>query len=188
MTFGLTRISLCRVRPLLFAPPLVCLLLSPPSATSEEPPCIDYSARAELANCSYYRSKRAQVPVFQDAETRSPVIDRLALGEEVCWIGEQNGFAILDWDKQQVIRGEELKPSGARAYVRLVELWEPRPRHENSRSVVDRLRDYYYYRQSGGVPEDPFWVARPLLSPFTTEAPRKHCVKPRPSPTASPGQ
>lgn len=144
----------------------------------------------ELANCSLYRSKKERIPVYGERTTGAPVVDRLSLGEEVCYIGEDKEFAILDWSKQPLLRRYQVlkpltpaqgerredpaaygepagtaspalgdEPQANRAYVRLVDLWEPRyPRHIEPESWLSQLWSNFW---SGGVIDDPFASFRP---------------------------
>lgn len=120
-----------------------------------------YRSAPELQNCIFYRAKKSDVPVFQEPKTISAVIDRLSLGEEVCYVGEEAGFAILEWQKQSLIRGKELPKEEVRAFARLADLWEPAEKTGSSSGILDELKAWYYYRQGGGVPEDPFGAIKP---------------------------
>lgn len=143
--------------------------------------------RAEPAvgrpQCSYYRSKKEKVPVYAEPDTTSKVVSRLKLGQEVCYLGEQSGFAIVDWreknaglapqpeaenksaDKPAEPAGEPASEANAGvmleqnlAYIRLVDLWPPRAGRSLStsrKSIGQRLSDFYTYIRSGGVPEEP---------------------------------
>lgn len=163
----------------------------------------------ELATCSLYRSKKDGIPVYEKADTGSVIRGRLSLGEEVCYIGEQQGFAIIDWSKQPILRRyviggtkqpsepepepEALPASTAgpetadgpgridRAHVRLVDLWEPRyPRYVPPGSWLKSIWDTLW---SGGVPDDPYAPLRgagdAVLEESTT-CPQGSCKPSRP--------
>ena len=108
-----------------------------------------YRARAELANCSYYRSKKADIPVYRDADTASEVVARLRLGEEVCYIGERAAFAIVDWSKQAVIRGAAESGAEEQRFVRLVDLWPPRESQSHGWGISE------WWMRYGGAMDDP---------------------------------
>jgi hypothetical protein len=160
---------------LLFLSAFVCSCLFPASSRADD--CASYRNAAELTNCSFYRSKKNGVPVYDGPDTTSSRLDTLALGEEVCYIGEENDFAILQWDKQQIIRGTapaapaatgaQKTPAEKRAYVRLVDLWEPRGSGGDKGDLIQRIKNYYYYGQYGGVPDDPLWLFRPMINTIT---------------------
>ncbi len=100
------------------------------------------------------------VPVYAESDLTAEVVARLSLGEEVCYVGEEKEFAIVE--------GEfELKKSRL-SFVRLVDLWAPNlPASKTpARGLFEQVRRYLKYLQSGGVPEDPLLPYRPLLSPY----------------------
>lgn len=102
-----------------------------------------------MTNCSYYRAKKADVPVYREADTASEVIDRLRLGEEVCYVGERAAFAIVDWSKQPVIRSGAPVGAEAQRFVRLVDLWPPRESGAGGWGISD------WWMRYGGAMDDP---------------------------------
>ena len=154
---------------------LSALLLSFSECQAEPP--------AGRPQCSYYRSKKEKVPVYAEPDTTSKVVSRLKLGQEVCYLGEQSGFAIVDWREKnaglapppETENKDEDKPGAPAggpapeanagimldqnlAYIRLVDLWPPRAGKSLSttrKSIGQRLSDFYTYIRSGGVPEEP---------------------------------
>ncbi len=119
-----------------------------PHVVRAEPGDRAYRLRPELSNCSFYRSKKADVPVYLEADTASGVLDRLKLGEEVCYVGERAEYAILDWSKQGIIRGAAA-PAKEQAYVRLVDLWPPREHRSSGWGLSD------WWGRYGGAMDDP---------------------------------
>ncbi|MCB0321930.1 MAG: hypothetical protein KDD69_00100 [Bdellovibrionales bacterium] len=124
--------------------------------------CIVLSATAQdedadsLANCSHYKSKRAGVPVYEQPATTSKVLAKLELGELVCYVGEQEAFAIIDWRKQDELNQREKQPRPEEpelAFVRLVDLWDGQ-RSNAPRSYLEELRQFFHYIRYGGVPDD----------------------------------
>lgn len=119
-----------------------------------------------------YRSKIEGVPVYADAAKTSQVLAKLSLGAEVCYLGERESFAIVEWPlrTEKIIPLPEAEkadsdPQRKLAYVRLVDLWEPRDRARKRRTgLLSTLKDYYYYMRSGGVPDDGLAPYRPLLN------------------------
>lgn len=117
--------------------------------------------------CSYYRSKKEHIPVYAEADTTSAVVSKLKLGQEVCYIGEQGGFAIIDWRKEASKSSETpVRPAENEAeaneqslvFVRLVDLWPPRAGKSLSTrepTIGERVTDFYNYLRNGGVPESP---------------------------------
>jgi hypothetical protein len=155
---------------ILFLPQFVSADEKQAPTTAEQPP-----ASAPVAvECvgGFYRSKLDGVPVYADAATTSQVLTKLALGAEVCYLGERAGFAIVEWplrtvkivpvpESEKVISDPKLKI----AFVRTVDLWEPRGSARKRRTgLLSTLKDYYYYMRSGGVPDDGLAPYRPLLN------------------------
>ena len=126
------------------------------SAQAAEPSeRLRYRSLPELSNCSFYRSKKREVPVYLESNTAAEVVGRLGLGEEVCYVGEVGAFVILDWSKQWRIRGGTA-PDGAqpheRGFVRLVDLWPPREQ-VGSPSAGWGVTDWWM--RYGGTMDDP---------------------------------
>jgi len=130
-------------------------------------PKVDLS-RPEFANCSWYRSKKADVPVYKEPDSTAQIEGRLNRGEKACYIGEQLGFAIIQWGLQPALRGGTPEKEEHRGYVRLVDLWPPRNEPE---PINDKVKDAYKFRQAGGVNEDPLWMLRPFLDIFYSQDP-----------------
>ena len=143
------------------------LLAAPALADDGAPPA------AKSANCSDYRSKRAEVPVFAKPDPTSRIVSRLALGTIVCYIGERSSFAIVEWQVPPDPDSDESEPSPI-AYIRLSDLWAPGDRGE-AESGDSQLKEYYRYRQTGTAPDDPLWLLRPFLRLFGSGDP---CVDP----------
>lgn len=117
-------------------------------------------ARAEC-NGFEYRSKDDGVPVYDEPDTASRVVRKLALGDVVCRIGEQNGFAILSGTDSKL------------EFVRSAEIWTPDPRAEGvqeDRSILDRIRGYFQFIQSGGVPEDGLLPYRGIIGDYAPDS------------------
>ena len=150
---------------------LAACFIAPSSLRADEP-AVDLS-RPEFANCSWYRSKKEDVPVYIEPETTSEIEGRLKRSEKVCYIGEEHGFAILQWDRQAILRGEAPPKEDKRGFVRLVELWPPR---KDDVPMNDKVRDAYKFREAGGVTEDPLWMLRPFLDIFSSQDP---CADPK---------
>ena len=128
--------------------------------------------RAELKNCTYYRSKRADVPVYTEPATTAERIGSLAGGDQVCAIGEKGDFIIMRWDLQALIRGdaETAGPEQIIGYVRTVQLWEPARKNKD---FGEQMQEYLKLRQSGTTPSDPLWPIRPLIGIFGSGDPCK---------------
>lgn len=155
----------------LFARPLVALAEEKSEEKSEE-------KKATVENCSLYRAKREKVPVYEKPTQSSPVVRKLILGEKVCYVGEQKGFAIIDWRLQEAVNSKNKKKAEGRSveskkpqlvFVRLVDLWAPPPRVDPSKpgDMVEQVKRYFYYMRYGGVPEDILGPFRPYIDPFS---------------------
>ena len=109
-------------------------------------------AQSDDRKCSgfFYRVKRSGVPVYKEPDTASKVLAKLNIGEKVCYTGEENGYAIIMWHGDQSTEPEE---NLDRAFVRLVELWQPENGPSASRGFFGWLKKFYYYIRSGGVPD-----------------------------------
>ncbi len=88
------------------------------------------------------------MPVYFESATTSGVLDRLKLGEEVCYVGERGEFAIIDWSKQNLIRGAAT-PEKEQAFARLVDLWPPRDTRSKGWGITD------WWMRYGGTMDDP---------------------------------
>ena len=121
----------------------------------------------EVLDCNgvWYKSKRAGAPVyFEDANT-SKVIYKLGVGERVCYVGERGDYVILEWKKSKNsneglayvrasdVRVEEVKKKRKTVYQ------HPR------KTLFDRIKQFYYYARSGGVPDDIIGPFRPDFEP-----------------------
>ncbi len=144
---------------------LLCAVPMVPAFAADEPPDL---TRQEFANCTWFRSKKDDVPVYRRPDTTSEIEGRLNRGEKTCYIGEEAGFAVLQWDRQAALRGAELPKEERRAFARLVDLWPP---HAMTKPVDDKVKDAYRYRQAGGVTEDPLWMFRPFIDLFRSPDP-----------------
>ena len=119
-----------------------------PRVAEEPPPCVSY------------RAKRDGVPVYRQADKASGVLRTLALGEEVCYLGEEKGFAILDW--QAFSHSSDTAPETATtsklplAFAALSDLWPPKD--SERMDLIDNLRAFL----SGYVPDDVFGYLRAL--------------------------
>lgn len=141
---------------------IVSLLWALPFGAEAIPPQATASSSNEsLSNCSLYRSKRKEVPVFAEPSTTSEIIDRLGRSEKICYIGETKDFAIAQWDKQALLRNQSPEPTPRLGYIRLVELWEPRT---SPGTLSKQAQEQYRYQQQGGVSDDPFWYFRSLVN------------------------
>jgi len=144
---------------------LLILLGQTPAFAENENPDLHSS---EFSNCSWYRAKRANVPVYAEPDRSGEIKSRLRLGENVCYIGEKKGFAILDWEKQALVRKEKQGAYSGEGFVRLTEL------SEHSRSTINLPGDEHTVQQTwelGASPEDPLWILRPFLGMFLSPDP-----------------
>lgn len=119
-----------------------------------------------VETCTAYKAKRDEVPVYQSPTSTSKVIARLSLGEEVCYVGEQDGFAILDWEKsiEQSGRDKAAGKSFELVFVLLTELWPPEDEEIGLEAHAKRVFENMGY---GGQPEDVFAPLRELIYKFT---------------------
>ncbi len=125
-------------------------------------------------NCSgsIYRSKKKGMPVYEEFNLSSQVVYRLRLGEKVCYIGEREGFAILDWREfEESSVAEKSSPAKELAYARLVDLWPPRTKQVAKSSdppgligaVFGKAREYFRRLRYGQPPSDALEPIRPAL-------------------------
>lgn len=66
------------------------------------------------------------MPVYEEPDATSARLGDLLLGEEVCDTGEVHGYAILEWEWQDVIRENSrsaVPGSPQRAFVKATDLW-----------------------------------------------------------------
>ncbi len=124
-----------------------------------------YRSHPKLKHCLFSRSKKKGVPVYGEPDVTAARLGALELGEEVCGIGEVNGFVIIEWEWQDVIRRNSTDaPPGPeqRGYVRLVDMWPPALRQADGGDdgLSDVVREWYRGRTSGVVPEDPLGPLR----------------------------
>jgi hypothetical protein len=125
------------------------------------------SQQDPLAGCTPYRSKRADVPVYRKPDRTSAVLGKLALGETVCYVGEQDEFAIIDWQRQESLRevqSAELKTE--LAFIVLTDLWPP---PERNTDLGDRIKKLFKSVGSGGLPQDIFSPLSGLFGPEWSE-------------------
>jgi hypothetical protein len=149
-------------------------LVRPSSAEEEREKTAEQEA---LCNCAVYRAKRDAVPVYNEADTASGTKAKLKLGERVCYIGEQLGFAVVDWSKQDLLneRTKRIPREDEQqlAFVKLSDLWRPRSGEAESRSqdsfdLVEKARLYLYYMRNGILTEDVLAPFRPFIYPFVS--------------------
>lgn len=154
------------------------LLLWPASALADET-----AGAKQVSRCTgqLYRAKREGVPVYSETSKATQVIKKLKLGEKVCYVGEQNGFAILDWTREygaadstsvsaedsNTITGNKKKQL---AYARLTDLWEPRDKPVQPAvtqyglvGLWNKAKTYFNYMRYGAVPEDGLAPYRPII-------------------------
>lgn len=113
----------------------------------------------QAENCKKYRAKTDGIPVYATASSTAARRKSLKAGQEVCYIGELNGFAIVDLrgaeDVQRAIRKDEV------GYVRLFDLWEPVQESE-SKDSKKQVQEFFDFWRRGGIPDDPFAPFRSL--------------------------
>ena len=142
--------------------------------------CVTESSADSKRDCLgfFARSKRTDVPVYPEPDVTQKVGRRLEHGEVVCVVGEVGEFLILDSPKTQ-------SQDSAGQFVRKTDLWES---EENSQgyqlSPAEKLKRFFKYLQSGGVPDDGLYIFRPLIDLFKTDAfaPESPVVAPNPPP------
>ena len=121
-----------------------------------------------------YKAKKEGVPVYKEPDETSGTLANLSLGEEVCYIGQQESFAILNWKWRA--EGEKRADSQPDvAYARLSDLWDYSTSGDDAESsflgrVFRRAKSYYQYLRYGGVPED-------ALLPYSPLVDRYHVIK-----------
>jgi hypothetical protein len=141
----------------------------------------------EIGECTglLYKSKKDDVPVYAEADKTSEVIARLSIGEVVCYVGEQDDFAVLHW---RIDKNKSADSQTQLAYSRLVDLWpsdqyqvkgEANRGTQKRKGFMSTLKSYYYYMRSGGVPEDGLAPYRHIIDSVR--------VKPAPMPTPEQG-
>ncbi len=147
-----------------------CLLSSTASAEEQATSTTIQSAETEqeplLENCTRYKAKRADVPVYEEPEKSSRVVAKLLLGEEVCYVGEQNDFAIIDWRIQPQISPERKSKtkSSELVFIALSDLWAPADKGVDLEQSVRNIFESMGY---GGQPDDIFGPVRAWLYRFT---------------------
>ena len=130
----------------------------------------DEAPEDDVKNCHRYRAKKERIPVYEQPDTTSAVVGHLRLGEHVCYVGEQQGYATVDWGVQHVFSSERKKSSrkSRLVFVRLVDLWEPvaglgSKQKKGPEGFIAWMKSYYHYLRSGGVPEDGLIPYRPVI-------------------------
>lgn len=108
-----------------------------------------------------YRAKRDDVPVYEEPSLDSSVVRRLKQSEQVCYLGEQGDFIIVQKKSDQIGTEKESNKTAV-AFVRLVDVWPP-PQGQVRTSFLKKTRQYMNYVLHGGVPEDPLFLVRPLI-------------------------
>lgn len=116
-----------------------------------------------------YRSKKHEVAVFEEPDRASRVLEYLSRGDEVCYVGERERFAIVEWTVEK------------QAYVRLVDLWPgplsdyakeklsksgkpmPNPTEYGLMGIIKRVKRYFTYMRSGGVPDNALDAYEPII-------------------------
>lgn len=96
------------------------------AAQAQLPAAKEYRHHPQLQHCLFSRSKRDRVPVYEEPDATSARLGDLLLGEEVCDTGEVHGYAILEWEWQDVIRENSrsaVPGSPQRAFVKATDLW-----------------------------------------------------------------
>ena len=125
------------------------------------------------------KPKKDNIAVYADPRPDAEIIARLTLGGRVCGVGEQSGFAIIAWKREElpVEPGKQSAEAEAAktpqlAFVRLVDVWRS-PRTQNWKKVPEKKEDlmatvqrWLRYAQSGIVPEDGLLPYRPLMDAF----------------------
>lgn len=167
-------------RPFQFCASLLLLLccLHAFSAQADELP----DSSGTLANCSFFRAKKNRIPVYSEAAASAEVLDYLRLGEKVCYIGEVESFAIVDWRKQYLIRKTAASQVPKRAFVRLVDLWEPARYQKEKGGLLATVIRFFSLRGAGVVPEDPFLPFREFLGDTDLSAIKNPNGRPTPVP------
>lgn len=124
------------------------------------------SEEEEEISCTLYSAKREAVPVYRSPDKSTEVLAKLSLGEELCYIGEQDGFAIIDWEKTFLRReaafDEESQPE--LVFVSLTDLWPPMTEVQ---SIEEHARRVFENMGYGGQPEDVFAPLRELIYKIT---------------------
>ena len=117
--------------------------------------------------------KRKGCRYNQDPDVTAQVITKLGLGERVCYVGENEQFAIVDWSLQHELNEarDQVASEEKVAYIRLVDLWTPSKgpgsaQKGGTKGFVSWVKQYYHYVRSGGVPEDGLIPYRPVLDLF----------------------
>lgn len=133
----------------------------------------------------FARSKRNEVPVYPEPDVTQKVRRKLTQGEVVCVVGEVGEFLILDSPKAQSQEKRPKKQDSMQAsvgqFVRKTDLWES---EENSYgyqlSPIEKIKQYFKYLQSGGVPDDGLYIFRPLIDLLKTDdaSPEPHDAAP----------
>jgi len=100
-----------------------------------------------------YRSKKEQVPVFDEPALTGKILFQLSLGEKVCYVGEKERFAIVDLQRSAALG---VLPFQRLVFIRLVDLWPPREsqRGELKGDLVGNAKRYITQLLYGGVPDD----------------------------------
>jgi hypothetical protein len=125
------------------------------------------SAQDTAKGCAGYfaQVRSSDAPVFAEPDLTSAVIGRLKTGEpnakEICYLGEQNRFAIIEWHKEATKDGEPVRL----AYVQKSALVIRRPQGAvRDRSVLDRVRSFYYSIANGIPPDQVGGPLGPLMN------------------------
>jgi hypothetical protein len=111
-------------------------------------------------NCKKYRAKTDNVPVYSRPSVSSARLKALKEGQEVCYIGEMDGFAIVDLRGPQGV-DRRIKQDEV-AYVKLFDLWEPEPKKQKKQGQRDQVQEFFNFWRQGGIPDDPIAPFRSL--------------------------
>jgi hypothetical protein len=132
------------------------------------------SSDAPAAHCPgfIYRSKRDKVPVYNEADRSALVLRYLSQGEEICVVGKENGFSLALREPGKESAGSSSSGPDLNFVVE-TDLWEPAAAAgSRPRNALERVRSYYRYIQSGGVPEDALLPYRSLIGIFEDSGPK----------------
>ena len=127
--------------------------------------------KSDVRGCegAWYRIKRKRVPIYQEASSRARVIAYLSRGEKVCYIGEKERFSILDWNAGKEVNQSE---PAELVFVRTSDIWSPNS--GRPQGFFGRIKQYWHYFRSGGVPEDGLAPYGPLIEIFQKSDKAEH--------------
>ena len=128
-----------------------------------------FSVEFSLAEvCKKYTAKHKSVQVYREPKEDAARVKVLKRGDEVCYIGEQGEFAIIELENE--LKKKDLLSPDDVGYVKLSHLWPPMSKGKKQK---EHVKDFFKFWQDGGVADDPF---APFRSLWGGSGPEVECL------------